>query len=114
MNSVSFTIVLVLGSAATFPASAEDLANIGASAVTCARYNADRPNKALATSYVDGAQGFLSGFNMSSHLIGKMAYKKMPEPSTLKSSMDSYCAAHADQALMRGLMLMWKDLPDIP
>ena len=114
MKFAASIIVLATAMCGATAASAEDLANIGASAVTCARYNADRANKALATSYVDGAQGFLSGFNMSAHLIGKMNYKKMPDASALKSGMDSYCAAHADQALMRGLMLLWKDLPDIP
>jgi len=87
---------------------------VGASTVTCARYNADRPNKSLATNYVDGAQGFLSGFNMSAHLIGKVAYKKMPDAAALKTGMDSYCSANPDQALMRGLMIIWKDLPEAP
>ena len=114
MRFSASTFTLVLGLAASLSAAAEDQVTSGASAVSCARYNADRSNKAFATSYVDGAQGFLSGFNMSAHLIGKTPYKKMPDPAALKSGMDSYCTAHADQALMRGLMLMWKDLPDMP
>ena len=114
MKFAASIIVLASALCGAPAAMAEDLANIGATAVTCARYNADRSNRALASSYVDGAQGFLSGFNMSARVIGKMNYKKMPDAATLKAGMDSYCAAHADQALMRGLMLLWKDLPDIP
>ena len=114
MKLAASIIVFASALSGASAAMAEDLVNMGATAVTCARYNADRSNKALATSYVDGAEGFLSGFNMSARVIGKLNYKKMPDVATLKSGMDSYCAAHADQALMRGLILLWKDLPDVP
>ena len=106
-------LVLALSALSAGPAHAEEFAMVGASTASCAKYNADRSNQAYANAYVDGAQGFLSGFNMSSHLIGKLPFKKMPDTAALQSGMVSYCSAHADQALARGLMLMWKDLPEM-